>query len=169
MLYLGAIGQAGIGPRRESIGTPCWPDFCRSDLTFFSFLTPSKRGTEKKDNDHKDRRGMLAFRSPVTVLTTFVRLQIFATSTMRSSLNDFYVPSLNAGYQGTPKRISFALVTQIGFAVVMPKCSTSPRSIGISWRALSLPLVATGSGHVTLNCAYMVCFGFSLVSHGISW
>ena len=90
------------------------------------------------------------------MLTSFVRLQIFATSTMRSSLSDFYAPSLNAGYQGTPKQISFALVTQIGFAVVMRKCSTSPRSIGISWRVLSLPLVAKGSGHVTLNCAYMV-------------
>jgi hypothetical protein len=129
----------------------------RSDLTSFSFPTPFKRDAEKKDNDDNDRRGMLDFCSlHVNVLTSFVRLQIFATSTMRSSLSGSYVRSLNAGYQGTPKRISFALVTQIGFAVAILKCSTSPRSIGISWRVLSLPLVAKGSGHVTLNCAYMV-------------
>ena len=99
---------------------------------------------------------MIDFRPPVDVLTTFVRLQIFATSTMRSFLSDSYAPSLNAGCQGTPKRISFALVTQIGFAVAIPKFSTSPRSIGIFWRVLSLPLVANGSGHVTLNCAYIL-------------
>jgi hypothetical protein len=90
------------------------------------------------------------------MLTTFVRLQIFATSTMRSSLSGSYVRSSNAGYQGTRKRISFALVTRIGFAVGIPKCSTSPRSIGIFWRVLSLPLVAKESGHVTSNCAYII-------------
>jgi hypothetical protein len=35
------------------------------------------------------------------------------------------------------------------------ECSTSPRSIWIFWRVLSLPLVANGLGHVTLNCAYI--------------
>ena len=146
--------------RRKSIGKPCWPRlflFSRLKRRLDStFPAPFKRDAEKKDNDDKDHRGTLDFRSPVNVLTTFVHLQIFATSTTRSSLSASYVPSLNAGYQGIPKRISFALVTQIGFAVAMPKCSTSPRSIGISWRVPSLPLVAKGSGHVTLNCAYMV-------------
>ena len=59
-------------------------------------------------------------------------------------LDNPYAPFLNARCQGTPKRISFVLVTQIGFAVAIPKCSTSPRSTWIFWRVPSLPLVANG-------------------------
>jgi len=138
-----------------------------SDSTSFSFPIPFKRDAEKKNNDDQDRRGMLGFRPSVTVLTTFVRLQIFTTSTMRSSSSGSYVPSLNAGCQGTPKRISFALATQIGFAVAIRKCSTSPRSTGISWTVLSLLLVVNGSGHVTLNCAYTILLRiFTMVYNG---
>jgi hypothetical protein len=110
---------------------------------------------EKKNNDDKDRRGMLGFRCRVHVFTTFILLQIFDTSTTRSSSSGSSARSWNAGYHGTLKRISFVLVTQIGFAVAIPKCSTSRRSTGISWRVLSPPLVAKGLGHVTWNCAYM--------------
>jgi len=118
-------------------------------------MAPFKRDAEKKNNDDKDRRGMLDFCSPINVFTPFVRLQIFATSTMRSSSSSSYAPSLNAGCQDTPKKI--------GFAVVIPKCSTSRRSIGISWRLSSLPLVAKGSGHAR---AFLFCQAMIEV-HGV--
>jgi len=92
----------------------------------------------------------------------------FRYSTMRSSSSGSYVPSLNAGCQYTPKETSFALVILIGFAVAIPKCSTSRRFIGISWRVPSLPLVAKGSGYATSNCAYILLLGiFNSVSRYI--
>jgi len=124
IVYLDAIDQAGIGlafARREAIGMPCWPGFFpfleakapfRSNIPLVPESWPFSNET-RRSRTTITKITVLHF--PINMLTTFICLRIFATSTLCSSLTGSYTPSLNAGYQGAPMRISFVLVTQIVF------------------------------------------------------
>jgi len=109
---------------------------------------------------------MIDFCSPVNVLTTFVRLQIFATSTMRSFLSDSYAPSLNAHVKALPRGFHSRWLPRLGSRSLTQMFDVAK----VHRDFLESAITSAGSERVrpcnVESCVYFY-FVFSPASHGI--